>query len=93
MLDGGGADFAGDLAGLAALARLFFFGFTIILVAPGVTIPPPEITRRAVTRCPPVLSGVSRVKFCLRRQGKAPIELRGRPLPSAGLYALTPGVV
>ena len=26
----------------------FLFGFTIILVAPGVTILPPEITRRAV---------------------------------------------
>jgi len=50
----------------------FLFGFTIILVAPGVTILPPEITRRAV------LFGV---KFCLREK---PLS---SPLPSAGLCA------
>ena len=50
----------------------FLFGFTIILVAPGVTILPPEITRRAV------LFGV---KFCL---GEKPLS---SPLPSAGLCA------
>ena len=47
----------------------FLFGFTIILVAPGVTILPPEITRRAV------LFGV---KFCLREK---PLS---SPLPSVG---------
>ena len=46
----------------------FLFGFTIILVALGVTILPPEITRRAV------LFGV---KFCLREK---PLS---SPLPSA----------
>ena len=50
----------------------------IILVAPGVTILPPEITRRAV------LFGV---KFCLREI--PPIE---SPYPPRA-YALTPGVV
>ena len=55
------------------IRRIFFlFGFTIILVAPGVTILPPEITRRAV------LFGV---KFCLREK---PLS---SPLPSAGLCA------